>query len=128
MTDEQSISDKMKVYLERKLADCETKIKKLKFKKKIMKGLYISSTILSIIMSTIVASQTLPPTYMTILSITSAILTGVSGRFNLQNNAVTLSRLISRLNNLQLKLDYVVSCNGDLTEAEYKELMKEFNY
>ena len=122
------ISEKMKVYLSRKLEECEIKIKKLKFKKTVMKCIYISSTISSIIISTIVASMILPPIYITILSITSAILTGISTKFNFHNKAVTLSQLISKLNKIQLKLDYVISCNGNLSEIEYQDILKEFNY
>ena len=128
MTEDHIISDKMKVYLNRKLLDCETKIKKLKFKKKMMKSLFVCSTVLSIILSTIVASLILPPIYITILSITSAILTGISTKFNLHNKAVALSQLILKLNKIKLKLDYVISCNGNLTEIEYQDILKEFNY
>ena len=127
MEDEQSISDKTKIYLGRKLTETETKIKKLKFKKKILKCLYITSTISSIIISTIVASLILPPIYITILSIINVVLTGVSVKFNLQNKAVALSQLISKLNNIQIKLDYVISCNGNLSQTEYNEIFKEFN-
>ena len=38
------------------------------------------------------------------------------------------SKEIDRLNKLQAKLDYVISCNGDLTTEEYREILKEFNF
>ena len=53
MIDEKSISDKIKLYLPRKKQDCETKLKKLKYKKKIMKAQYVSSTISSILVTTL---------------------------------------------------------------------------
>jgi hypothetical protein len=36
--------------------------------------------------------------------------------------------LIDRLNKIQLKLDYVISCNGDLTYVEYQQTLKDFNF
>jgi len=67
-------------------------------------------------------------TVITILSAKSAILTGVSARFNFQNKKMEISNLISRLNKIQSKLDYVISCNGDLTQNEYLEILREFNF
>src|ERR1043165_7018738 len=90
-----------------------------------------TSTILSIAVSAVTASVSLlvmPPLVITILSVTSAILTGISARFNFQDKTITISREIERLNKLQAKLDYVVSCNGDLTKEEYQEIIKEFNF
>ena len=35
---------------------------------------------------------------------------------------------MEKLNRLQIKLDYVISCNRDLTEAEYQSILRDFNY
>jgi hypothetical protein len=131
MVDEYNISEKLKEFLIRKLSESKIKIKKLKRKKNITKIIMYTSTILSIVISAVTASVSLlviPPLIITALSVTSAILTGISARFNFQDKAVIISREIERLNKLQTKLDYVVSCNGDLTEQEYKEIIKEFNF
>ena len=56
---------------------------------------------------------------MTSLSITSAILSGISMKFNLAGKGRKISKLMGKLNKLQIKLDYVISCNGDLTEADF---------
>jgi len=70
----------------------------------------------------------IPTIVITMLTAVSAILTGISARFNFQNKKVEISNLIDRLNKIQSKLDYVISCNGDLTQNEYQEILKDFNY
>jgi hypothetical protein len=131
MTDVNNISEKLKEFLNRKLLESRVKIKKLKRTRNINKIIIYSSTILSIIISSIIATVSLvllPPTAISILSVTSAVLTGISARFNFQDKSVVISREIERLNKLQAKLDYVVSCNGDLTKQEYIDIVKEFNF
>ena len=126
------ISEKVKEYLSRKLSDCKRKLIKLKRKKKIIKTLYITTVVSSIIVSTVVVTLTstisVPIIVVTVLSVGSAILTGVSARFNFQNKKVEISNLIDKLNQIQSKLDYVISCNGDLKQTEYEQIIKEFNF
>jgi predicted amino acid racemase len=127
---EYSISEKVKEYLERKLVESKTKIKKLKRKKKINKVLLVFTVGSSIVISAVVASVSLtvlPPIAVTILSISSAVLTGISTRFNFQDKEITITREIEKLNKIQTKLDYVISCNGDLTQEEYQQILKDFN-
>ena len=132
MTDEvDNISEKLKDYLTRKLTESKVKIKKLKRKRNITKAVIYTSTITSIVISSITASVSLlkiPPLAVTILSISSAILTGISARFNFQDKTIMLTREIEKLSKLQNKLDYVESCNGDLTQEEYKQIISEFNF
>ena len=132
MAEEHNISEKVKRYLERKLQDCRNKLLKLKRKRKRIKILYVSTVVSSIIISTVVVSLTgmvsVPIIVITGLSASSAILTGVSARFNFQNKKVEISNLIDRLNKIQSKLDYVISCNGDLTQKEYQDILREFNF
>jgi len=129
---EHNISKKVKQYLERKLQDCRNELIKLKRKRKRIKILYVSTVASSIIISTVVVSLTsmvsMPIIVITGLSASSAILTGVSARFNFQNKKVEINNLIDRLNKIQSKLDYVISCNGDLTQKEYQEILREFNF
>ena len=132
MVEEHSISEKVKEYLIRKLNDCRTELIKLKRKKKRIQILYISTVVSSIIISTAVVSLTsmisIPIIIITVLSASSAILTGISARFNFQNKKVEINNVIDRLNKIQSKLDYVISCNGDLTQNEYQKILKDFNY
>src|SRR5271170_6894638 len=127
-----NISEKVKQYLERKLQDCRTELIKLRHKRKRIKILYLSTVVSSIIISTVIVSLTgiisVPIIVITGLSASSAILTGVSARFNFQNKKVEINNLIDRLNKIQSKLDYVISCNGDLTQKEYQEILREFNF
>ena len=57
----------------------------------------------------------------------SAILTGINLRFNFQDKTFELKKLIEKLNKIHSKLVYVISCNGNLTQTEYQEILKEFN-
>jgi tetrahydromethanopterin S-methyltransferase subunit G len=131
MTDNLNISEKVKEYLTRKLEDCRHELVKLKRKRKRIKILYVSTVVSSIIISTVSVSLTsiisVPIIVITVLSSSSAILTGVSARFNFQNKKVEINNLIDRLNKIQAKLDYVITCNGDLTQKEYQEILKDFN-
>src|SRR5277367_1029520 len=132
MAEEHNISEKVKQYLERKLQDCRNELLKLKRKRKRIKILYITTVVSSIIISTVVVSLTsmvsVPIIVIIGLSASSAILTGVSARFNFQNKKVEINNLIDRLNKIQTKLDYVISCNGDLTQKDYQEILTEFNF
>ncbi len=131
MTGENNISEKSKEFLIRKLAESKAKLKKLKRKRNICKAFIYISAGLSIVISSIIASVPLlvmPPLAVTILSISSAILTGASARFNFQDKTTVINREIERLARLESKLDYVVSCNGNLTDAEYQQIRSEFNF
>ena len=129
MTGECSISDKLKEYLERKLCESKIKIKKLKRKRKINKVLIIITVGSSIIISAVIATVSvtiMPPIAITVLSIGSMILTGINARINFQDRQVQITREIEKFNKIQGKLDYVVSCNGDLTKEEYQQILNEF--
>ena len=132
MAEEHNRSQKVKQYLERKLQDCRNELIKLKRKRKKIKVLYVTTVVSSIVISAVTISLTsvvsIPIIVVTVLSASSAILTGVSARFNFQNKKVEIKNLIDRLNKIQTKLDYVISCNGDLTQKEYQEILREFNF
>lgn len=132
MTEEHNISEKVKDYLRRRLNDCRQELIKLKRKRRIIKILYVSTVVSSIIISTVVASLTsmisVPIIVITVLSAGSAVLTGISSRFNFQSKKYEINILIDRLNKIQSKLDYVISCNGDLTHTEYQQILNEFNF
>ena len=127
-----NISEKLKDYLRKKLIDCRKELIKLKRKRRIIKILYVSTVVSSIIISTVAASLTsmisVPIIVIIVLSAGSAVLTGVSARFNFQSKKYEINILIDRLNKIQSKLDYVISCNGDLTNVEYQQILNEFNF
>jgi len=127
MAEEQNISEKVKDFLKRKLIDCERELAKLKRKRKKIKILYVSTVVTSIVISAVTVSLTgiisVPISVIIILSAGSAILTGVSTRFNFQSKKFEINNLIQKLHKIQSKLDYVISCNGDLTQKEYIDLL-----
>ena len=127
ITDELNILEKFKTFLQRKLEETSHKIKKEKRKKIIFQTLSILTAVISIVISAIVASITIPPLAVSIMWVTSPILTGVNLRFNFQNKIHEINKLIEKLNKIQAKLDYVISCNGNLTQTAYQEILKEFN-
>ncbi len=127
---DQTLSSKVKDFLARKLEDKQMNIKKLKRKRKIVKVLYYSTTIFSIVISAILASMStiisIPPITITILATTSAILTTISTKFNFKDKNNQLSRDIEKLDKLNNRLDYVVSTNGNMTNEEYNQILSEF--
>src|SRR5271157_670164 len=126
-------SDKVKMFLNKKLQESEIKINKIKKNRRLLKALYGTSVVVSVILSTGVAAVTtlfglplIPTIIVTIFSSTSAITTTLSTKFNLKGKKERLSIMIENLNKIRNKLDYVLSCNINLTEAEYKTILKEF--
>ena len=125
-----ALSNKLKDFLSRKLEERQIIIVKFKRKRKLIKILYYSTTILSIIISAILAaistSIAIPPITIAVLSISSAILTAISTKFNFKDKSNQLCREIDKINKLNQKLDYVISCNGNLSSAEYSQILSEF--
>ena len=123
-------SEKIQNYLNKKLQHCEQKLNKLKRKRKMIKTLYILTVLLSIITSaivTVISTITIVPVIViTALSAFSAILTGISARFNFHDKKAEIKSLIEKLNKIKSKLEYVISCNGDLTDDEHQQIMKDF--
>ena len=102
-------------------------MKKTKQKKKILQVVDVVFIITSVSCSTLVASLMFPTLVISGLAITSALLTGLSVRFNFQGEKNKYSSLAEKLNKLELKLDEVISRNGELTEKKYRECIEEFN-
>ena len=130
MVEHATDTDKLKEFLGRKLNESQAKIKKLKRKRRITKSLYIITTVSSMVISSVLASismLTMPPMVFTILAISSAVLTGISAKFNFQDKTVELSKEIEKLDKIQSKFDYVISCNGNLLPETYQQIMSEFN-
>ena len=123
-------SEKIQNYLNKKLQHCEQKLNKLKRKRRMIKILYIVTVLLSIITSaivTVISTITIVPVIViTVLSAFSAILTAISARFNFHDKKAEIKSLIEKLNKIKYKLEYVISCNGNLTQTEYEEILKDF--
>ena len=121
-------SEKTKLYLTKKLSEIEIKLKRTKKKKVIIQTIGSILIIGSMSASVLIAILAFPPLVVTSLSITSAILSGTSIKLNFSAKSKKISKLLTKLNQLQIQLDYVVSCNGDLTEAEYQSILRDFDY
>ena len=126
-------SENIKLFLDNKLKDCEIKIKKMKRKRRIVKIIYGTTIIISVSVSTLAAAVSgsfslplLPTVIITSLSTIGALSTAISTKFNLKNKKEELSNMISRLERLKQQINYVITCNGDLTEKESNDIMKEF--
>jgi len=127
MNDQCEISERAREYLKIKLAECRLILKKTKRKRRIIKILGTSIVISSITICAVVASVVLPPLAVSVLSISSGILTGLTLTFNFKYKKYEITELIKKLNQIRIKLDYVISCNGNLAIDEYKEIIKDFS-
>ena len=124
----ESASEKSKLYLTKKLSEIEIKLKRSKKKKIILQILGSILIIGSMTASILISSLAFPPLVVTSLSITSAIMSGASIKMNFSGKSKKISKLLTKLNQLQIKLDHVVSCNGNLTEGEYQSILRDFEY
>ena len=125
-----TLTNKAKEYLTRKLDESKIRISKLKWKRKVVKILYYSSVISSVTLSALIsalAGLTLIPVYIIpIISILSGILTALSAKFNLENKKIEINRVIQKIHKIQEKLDYVISCNENLTKEDFQQIIREF--
>jgi hypothetical protein len=121
-------SDKLKLFLDSKLKDCKLKIKKMKRKRKMVKIIYGTTIAISVSVSTLVAVSLplLPMVIIASLSTIGALSTAISTKFNLKNKKEELNAMISRLERLQQQMNYVITCNGDLTEQASNDIVKDF--
>ena len=85
------------------------------------------SIVISAVLATISTAVAVPPIAITILSMASAILTAISTKFNFKDKNNLLGIEIEKLNKLTAKFDFVVSCNGYLTQETYNQIISEFN-
>src|SRR6266568_704059 len=122
-----SQSEKLKSLLENKESLCTSKIKKLKTRMKIIKVISVSISVSTILILSILATTlVLDPVLISILSIIGAFLTAVDYRFKFQNKSFEKKQLIEKLIKIQNKLEYINSCNGNLTAEEYQTIFNEF--
>ena len=130
MTEEETWGDKAKGFLEKQSHELERKIHALKTRRKAVKVAFVISITTSIICSTVCASLVgfaVPAIIISILSTTGALSTALSMRFKLKRKQNELNEGIEELEKIKRKLDYVVSCNGDFSEQEFRKIIGQLN-
>ena len=121
-------TEKAREFLQRQLDEHNAKIRKLKRKRKFVKVVFVTLIITSITSSTVCATLvgfTLPPFIIPILATTAGLTTAFSVKFNLEGRKAELNKTIQQLDKIRHKIDYVVSCNGDFTQNDYKQLLND---
>jgi len=94
---------------------------------KIIKIISVTISLSSIfILSTMASILILSPIAIRILSIIGATLIGIDFKFKFHNK-IKKKQLVAKLKKIHIKLEYVNTCNGNLTEQEYIEIFTEFN-
>ncbi len=121
-------SEKLATLLQTKEALCSNKIKKLHKRSKILSIISGGISISTILILSVMASPIdLPPLAITVLSIISATLAAVDCKFKLELKSKEMYQHLEKLNRIQLKLQYINSCNGNLTERDYEDLFRDCN-
>jgi len=120
-------NDKVKNFLQIKLEKCQEVIKKRN--NKINKIIYSVSIVVSITGSSIaviLSSVSVPPIAIACIPSLATLTSALSVKFNLRGKNDKLERNIQELNKIKDRLDYIVSCNGSLTEEECNKILEEF--
>ena len=125
----ENLSEKVKIFLNKKRELIGVKIRKIKRKRKWLKYCIFVGCIICFDIyyySSLTGFVGVPAIVLISLSTSSGILTALSAKFNLNDRKVEIEWLIDKLNKLHQKIDYVVSCNGNLTREEYEQILNEF--
>lgn len=123
---------KVKIFLDKKLDECLIKIKKYKRTKRGIKIINIGLTLIIIISPCILsvvapmATSLIPIFILNAITISSGVASSISHKFGLKNKELKLKNMLDKLEKIKNKLDYVTSCNGDLTKDECDNILKEF--
>jgi len=113
--------DNVRLFLENKILECEMLIKKRKKKYKTVKILYFTLVTLSIFGNStvlVLSAVTVPLAVVLISSAFNTITTSISIKFNLGDLKTKISDIIRKLNIIKDKLEYVISCNGNISMDE----------
>lgn len=126
-----TLTDQLKSYLLKKMDISNKKIKTLKRKKKIYRSVFVCCTgtniVLCAIIATLSAATTTYSDVISIFSVVNAVTTGLMATFKIHDKKEKLKIEIRKLKNIQSKLEYVISCNGDLTDEEYNRIIFEID-
>lgn len=128
MEDTKNLSIKLKAFLEKRLRESHKKIKKLKRRRLMLKVFVITTGCISITISVIIAGTAtlvLGPAILATLTVIAGTLTGISINFNIKTKKTKLDKELHTETLLNNKLDYVISCNGDLTRDNYTSIINE---
>ena len=60
---------------------------------------------------------------ISVLTASGALAAAVSLKFNLKGKKEELNAAICKLERIRKNIDYFISCNGDFTEKEFKEIV-----
>jgi len=74
----------------------------------------------------VLSAISVPPLVVLCLSAFNTITTGISVKFNLRDLKTEISDNSRKLNIIKDKLEYVVSCNGNLSKDESDAILYEF--
>ena len=122
--------DKLKLFLQKKIDELEVEIKSRKRKNLILKiihGSLIFISITSASVGCIVSAFGLPAVIIPVISAVNIISTLLTYKFDMKYRKNRLSKAIKTLSSIRNKFDYVVHCNGDLTDEECAAILKEFS-
>jgi len=122
-------NEKLKKFLQLKLEECQKLIARRRRRNRLIRIIYSISIGTAIVASSVVAvlpSVTVPPLAITCVSSIATLSSALSIKFNLKDRKNKLQKSIRELHKIKDKLDYVISCNGDLTEEKCNEILAEF--
>jgi uncharacterized hydantoinase/oxoprolinase family protein len=63
---------------------------------------------------------------LSILLYVCALLTTTGSVFNFNKRTKKIHELIDKLEKVRNTIDYVISCNGNMTKEEYDKILKEY--
>lgn len=122
----------IKTFLEKKIEYCNSKLKKLTRRKNRYNASYIALIVISIVCSTtsagivsFVSLGTFIPISITVLSMLSSLTVALSSRFKLKEKSDEIKNIIVEIDKIRQQLDYVIFCNGSLTDEDSKRIAKE---
>jgi len=61
--------------------------------------------------------------HISVLTAGGALAAAVSLKFNLKDKTQELNSAICKLERIRKNIDYIIACNGDFTEKEFKEIV-----
>jgi hypothetical protein len=123
-------SAKVLNFLKNLQVESEGKIKKLKRRYKLIKILYAVTIILSIGLSIVVSSSLIgiPILVVSILGTIGVLITALSIKFDIEGTKHQLKHSIMTLDKIKNRLQYLLECNGSITETKIKDILDELHF
>jgi len=123
------MSEKLKNFLRSKIEELKGEIDCLKRKSlaiQIIHGGLLFVSIASATVVTIIAPLGVTVVILALISGVSAISTAFSMKCQFKKKREKVSHMIKQLNVLKDRLDFVVQCNGSLTDEECNDMLQQF--